>query len=171
MASRSLRLVTLSIALAGCPSGIAPTPDGGRDAGLDAFDPSFDANIARLDAPLGPDAGEVCGDGMRTLTEACDDGDVEPGDGCSPSCEVEPGFRCLPAMPCRRIVCGDRLIEAPERCDDGNASAGDGCSDVFLRGRERLDVRGRGRRVSCGDVWRWPRARLRAVRRRRRAAR
>jgi fibro-slime domain-containing protein len=131
MAPRSLRLalVSLVLALAGCPSGLAPPPDAGRDGGLDAFDPSFDANVARFDAPLGPDAGEVCGDGLRTLTEACDDGDLEPGDGCSPSCEVEPGFRCLPAMPCRPIVCGDRLVEAPERCDDGNADAGDGCSD------------------------------------------
>lgn len=30
-----------------------------------------------------------CGDGIRTSDEACDDGDVESGDGCSSSCEAE----------------------------------------------------------------------------------
>ncbi len=128
MARRSW-LLPLALALAGCPSGLAPVPDAGRDAGMDAFDPNVDAFFARSDAPLGPDAGEVCGDGRRTLTEACDDANTMPGDGCSPRCEVEEGYRCLPAMPCRPIMCGDRLVETPERCDDGNASAGDGCSE------------------------------------------
>lgn len=129
MSRRSLALAVTTLALAGCPAEPAPRRDAGRDASLDAPDPSFDSNIARVDAPLGPDAGERCGDAIRTLTEACDDGGLEAGDGCSPECEVEPGFRCLPAMPCRPITCGDRLVETPERCDDGNASAGDGCSD------------------------------------------
>ncbi len=36
----------------------------------------------------------VCGDGIVLATEKCDDGNTNAGDGCSPSCKVEPGFRC-----------------------------------------------------------------------------
>jgi cysteine-rich repeat protein len=36
---------------------------------------------------------ETCGDGKR-LYEECDDGNLSPGDGCSPSCTVEPNFLC-----------------------------------------------------------------------------
>ncbi len=36
----------------------------------------------------------VCGDGQRFDTEACDDGNVRDGDGCSAKCAVEPGYQC-----------------------------------------------------------------------------
>jgi fibro-slime domain-containing protein len=119
----------LALLAAGCPSGIAPTPDAGRDGGLDAWaPPALDAYLMRFDATLGPDAGELCGDGRRGITEACDDGGTLPGDGCNAVCEVEPGFRCPAAGgACRPVTCGDRLVEPPERCDDGNATPGDGC--------------------------------------------
>lgn len=42
---------------------------------------------SRIDA-LTHDA-EVCGDGVVTAPEVCDDGNLVPGDGCSPSCHVE----------------------------------------------------------------------------------
>ena len=32
-----------------------------------------------------------CGDGVATLGEQCDDGNVFGGDGCSPNCRLEPG--------------------------------------------------------------------------------
>ena len=35
----------------------------------------------------------VCGDGLL-LGEGCDDGNEVNGDGCSSSCEVEPGYKC-----------------------------------------------------------------------------
>jgi cysteine-rich repeat protein len=38
--------------------------------------------------------GEVCGDGIITLTEGCDDSGTTPGDGCDASCQVEPGWIC-----------------------------------------------------------------------------
>src|SRR6185369_2132935 len=41
------------------------------------------------DQPSGTDTG-VCGDGFRSSTEACDDGNTLPGDGCSPTCEITP---------------------------------------------------------------------------------
>lgn len=37
----------------------------------------------------------VCGDGRRLGPEECDDGNVDDYDGCSATCLVEPGFRCL----------------------------------------------------------------------------
>ena len=36
-----------------------------------------------------------CGDGVLQETEACDDGNRDPGDGCSPDCTmIEASYRC-----------------------------------------------------------------------------
>lgn len=35
----------------------------------------------------------ICGDGL-VRGEPCDDGDLDPGDGCSPDCELEAGWSC-----------------------------------------------------------------------------
>ncbi|MBK9036468.1 MAG: DUF4215 domain-containing protein [Myxococcales bacterium] len=60
----------------------------------------------------------VCGDGVRTSTEQCDDGAAN-GDG--------PG-QCRTT--CRRASCGDGVVDDGEQCDDGNDDELDGCSDV-----------------------------------------
>ena len=74
----------------------------------------------------------VCGDGMLEGTEQCDDGNTTSGDGCSSTCQLEPGFTCpTPGAPCKRIeFCGDSILELDigEQCDDGNMVSGDGCS-------------------------------------------
>jgi cysteine-rich repeat protein len=36
----------------------------------------------------------VCGDGIKMPDEACDDGNVQNGDGCSSTCTIEPGYTC-----------------------------------------------------------------------------
>ena len=36
----------------------------------------------------------VCGDGIRTRQEGCDDGNLVGGDGCSAGCVVEVGYGC-----------------------------------------------------------------------------
>ena len=70
-------------------------------------------------------------------SEQCDDGNVIPFDGCSPTCTNEPlcgtvntyitpapaptSYQCF-------ARCGDGLVLPPEECDDGNALPGDGCS-------------------------------------------
>ena len=71
-----------------------------------------------------------CGDGELQVTEACDDGNDEGGDGCSADCmRIEEDYRCpTPGAACVPIVCGDSRIDPPETCDDGNDSAEDGCS-------------------------------------------
>jgi fibro-slime domain-containing protein len=78
-----------------------------------------------------PDGGGgVCGDGKITNSEGCDDGNTAPGDGCSATCQEEPGFKCMVAgAPCVKLIaCGDGIIQAPEVCDDGNTRPGDGCN-------------------------------------------
>ncbi|MBK9032357.1 MAG: DUF4215 domain-containing protein [Myxococcales bacterium] len=52
-----------------------------------------------------------------------------PGDGCSATCTVEPGWTCMGTTPsvCS-TTCGDGIIAGAEACDDGNPASGDGCS-------------------------------------------
>ena len=43
---------------------------------------------------------DVCGDGIRAATEACDDGNTVGGDGCSADCQkVEFGFKVGDMLP------------------------------------------------------------------------
>jgi cysteine-rich repeat protein len=73
----------------------------------------------------------VCGDGLRTGGEACEQGNVANGDGCSSTCDIEPGWTCNTAVPavCTPI-CGDGIITGTEQCDQGNTANGDGCSST-----------------------------------------
>jgi cysteine-rich repeat protein len=59
----------------------------------------------------------VCGDGVQTPDEGCDDGNTADGDGCSSTCTPE-----------LSSVCGDGDLAPNEQCDDGNEADGDGCS-------------------------------------------
>ena len=47
---------------------------------------------------------ERCGDGARYVLE-CDDGNVNPGDGCDTSCNIEPGFTCRGGSPNNADTC------------------------------------------------------------------
>jgi cysteine-rich repeat protein len=58
----------------------------------------------------------VCGDGVQAASEACDDGNLVAGDGCSATCLLEP------------VVCGDGIKAPSEQCDDGNTVGGDACN-------------------------------------------
>ena len=60
----------------------------------------------------------VCGDGIVSLGEECDDGTNDGGYGeCDPGCKV--GARC-----------GDGIEQEGEDCDDGNRFDGDGCGSA-----------------------------------------
>jgi fibro-slime domain-containing protein len=85
--------------------------------------------------PPGVDAAASCGDGKVTAPETCDDGDSEPDDGCSASCQTEPNFACPQAgEDCVQIVtCGNGRIEGDETCDDADTDSGDGCSALCAR--------------------------------------
>jgi len=69
----------------------------------------------------------VCGDGSIGTTEACDDGNTQPGDGCGATCALEAGYSCLGQPSQCATVCGDGLVVGAELCDDGNTNTGDGC--------------------------------------------
>ena len=69
-----------------------------------------------------------CGNQVINDGEACDDGNTAAGDGCTPVCQVEPGWACADGGVCKAARCGDGLKIGGEECDDGNATAGDGCS-------------------------------------------
>jgi cysteine-rich repeat protein len=61
---------------------------------------------------------DMCGDGMIGGTEACDDGDIDDGDGCSAMCVVEDGWDCT-GMP---SICTD-IDECTLNTDNCDANA------------------------------------------------
>ncbi len=61
--------------------------------------------------------GETCGSGLKDPIEACDDNNLNNGDGCSSGCTIEEGFTCT--------------SESPSVCTQLNLNAGTssgGCS-------------------------------------------
>ena len=66
--------------------------------------------------------------------EECDDGNNVAGDGCSPTCEVEPGFTCAPSStlqsictPCPADTWGKACVNTCAPCYNGgkcNAATG-----------------------------------------------
>ncbi|MBK6683088.1 MAG: hypothetical protein IPG45_01330 [Deltaproteobacteria bacterium] len=67
--------------------------------------------------------GTTCGNGLLDTGEACDDHNLNPGDGCNPTCTIEAGFLCggVPS------VCGPEaetaLVDAAATCP-GNGTRG-----------------------------------------------
>ena len=125
-----------------CGSGVGTLPDG-------CLQPNSDT---------APDAcREICteprcGDGVVDDGELCDDGNVDPDDGCSHDClsaegcgngyvdlflgeqcddgNTESGDGCGPS--CQVETCGNGVVDPGELCDDGNLYSGDGCSGDCL---------------------------------------
>jgi fibro-slime domain-containing protein len=140
--SLSLSLVTLLSLSTLLAAGLAGCGDGGviyNHLGGDGGAEGDDGGLA--DAPVAPQPDAmppmvpVCGDGFLTAPEGCDDGDTDPGDGCSATCTVEPTFACPAAgMDCVQVVvCGNGRIEGNETCDDDNVKSHDGCSSTCQR--------------------------------------
>ena len=115
---------------------------------------------------------KVCGNGQRDPGEACDDGNLNATDGCSPRCEVEAGFACMPMVQQRsgrttpdycEAICGDGLLVVGEECDDGNQVSGDGCGPTCKIEQSGTscpplsDLKGAVCRPTCGDGVRGPR--------------
>ena len=66
---------------------------------------------------------------IRQMSETCEDGNTTSGDGCSATCQLEPGWTCpLAGAGCSATACGDGLVAGAEACDDDNTTPGDGCS-------------------------------------------
>jgi len=116
----------------------------------------------------------VCGDGKvqnaedQSVKETCDDGNTEEGDGCSPVCVIETGWKCAEKdgkSVCKEVKCGDGLQEKSadmtrvEKCDDGNEVDGDGCSsacdmEVSFICSTRKDSKSTCSKPVCGDSYR-----------------
>ena len=62
----------------------------------------------------------VCGDGIVSGEETCDDSNAVSDDGCSATCEIE--------STSSNPICGNNILEVGEQCDDGNTVSDDGCS-------------------------------------------
>ena len=75
----------------------------------------------------------VCGNGDKEFGEACDDGNVVGGDGCSADCAaIESGYSCTnPGSACN-AGCGDGTVTSPETCDIG-LNPTDGCLHCVLQ--------------------------------------
>jgi cysteine-rich repeat protein len=125
--------------------------------------------LASLLEPLGvallPVAGPFCPNAIVEAGEGCDDGNLDPCDGCSATCALEFGCGdgsacgaeecddanaevcdgCSPS--CVLEVCGDGLLcpALGEECDDSNVAACDGCSPVCTQ-----EVCGNGL-LDCGE--------------------
>ncbi|MDX9999665.1 MAG: kelch repeat-containing protein [Polyangia bacterium] len=60
----------------------------------------------------------ICGNGVKDPGEACDDGNILSGDGCSANCQSDE-------------TCGNGVVDAAtEDCDDGGTSNHDGCHSL-----------------------------------------
>eukprot|EP01137_Pigoraptor_chileana_P008764 Opistho-2@56068 len=65
----------------------------------------------------------ACGDGVRSIGEECDDGNVLDGDGCSSSCQVEENWACKSLHGSAGERCNPPLWVASGGDDSGNCSA------------------------------------------------
>ena len=82
-------------------------------------DPGFELGGWNLDdVCIVANPASVCGDGVMTRTEQCDDGDAN---GDAPD-------HCRAG--CRRASCGDGIVDSREECDDGNEDDTDTCSNI-----------------------------------------
>ena len=130
----------------GC-AGVRPATEGGggKDGGSTAVD-----GRRLSDAILA-----TCGNGRIDVTELCDDGNTDNGDGCNKLCQVEANWNCpTPGQKCVFIaVCGNGILTSDEACDDGNPVGGDGCSADCKKVEPGWQCRVPGKKCVplCGD--------------------
>jgi YVTN family beta-propeller protein/cysteine-rich repeat protein len=78
---------------------------------------------------IGPIA--TCGDGELTFPEECDDGNLDDGDCCSSSCEIETGMPCDDGDACTDGDTCDAnaacISGPPPDCDDSDLCTQDSC--------------------------------------------
>lgn len=73
---------------AGFPDGLT------TDVGHANFTSSVVGSVSRYQTFEFGSACEVCGNGVTGQGETCDDGNVDDGDGCSSTCDIEAGYVC-----------------------------------------------------------------------------
>jgi cysteine-rich repeat protein len=110
----------LSVRTAGCASIIACSDDAcGLQSSIDLTVSAGQTYLIVVDGYSGNGSYTltvsppvVCGDDIMGGAEECDDGNLDPDDGCTELC----------------TVCGNGVIAASEECDDGGLANDDGCS-------------------------------------------
>lgn len=134
-----------------CPPGAACRPicGDGEVTGNEQCDTPHTAACTNCQLNPGFDCGDgtdnpcietACGNGdpldpvgAAEAGEGCDDGNQVAGDGCGPTCQLEPvilppATTAATSFPTVQTTCGDGLKTGTEQCDDGNLTDGDGCS-------------------------------------------
>jgi cysteine-rich repeat protein len=91
-------------------TGSPATPGSGGTSCQPDDQRSAPRSLGRCD--IGAYESRACGNGVLDPGEECDDGNVDPNDGCTSSC----------------TLCGNGIVTPPEQCDDGNNAGGDGCT-------------------------------------------
>ncbi len=121
---------------AACLRELGETCGGAADCSSGVCDPTSNAC----------EAAGSCGNAVVDAAEACDDGNTQPGDGCTGACALELGRSCTEDAECASGlcdpesgecepsgVCGNGEVETGEGCDDGNTSDADGCSATCFK--------------------------------------
>jgi cysteine-rich repeat protein len=74
----------------------------------------------------------VCGDGIISGAEQCDDGNTNPGDGCDATCMIENGYTCSGQPSVCTAICGDGICIGGE--DDFSCPQDCGCASLVNDG-------------------------------------
>jgi cysteine-rich repeat protein len=100
---------------------------------------------------------EICGDGILTVNQDCDDRNVFSGDGCDSSCKVEEGFTATNVdsgagtiLTTLTTICGDSIIVGLEKCELTNQFCESDCLSLRI-GWYPDDTAPTGYVTRCGD--------------------
>lgn len=77
------------------------------------------------------ETGTRCGSGTVDFTEACDDGNLDDGDGCSATCQVEQCWTCS-GEPSACTPLGSGSCDDGNECTTNDMCTGSGCSGTTL---------------------------------------
>ena len=94
----------------------------------------------------------VCGDGVQSTGEQCDDGNTTSGDGCDSVCQFEAGFSCTAATAVLDYIAGATPI--PSACAAIPDTDGDGVFDdldncTLVANADQRDTNGDGFGNAC----------------------
>ena len=124
----------------------ADSSDAAARASIEVDNPASNETVSSVSAVAYAPPVHICGNGIRSTAESCDDNNTVGGDGCSATCQIEHGFHCVSTTDvvggsgiggldkCRPI-CGDGKNipwSTLDECDDNNTISGDGCSTACI---------------------------------------